>query len=137
PFNAATRASDFECRLAHKEKGFRHFLWSARPFVAENKVYAFARDITERKHAEAALRESEARFRHMADSAPVFIWQTDISKAFVYFNQPWLDFTVPQGHLLLDEMDGKVWGQLVTTTLIWVVLPVTLGVMRITRAEVK
>lgn len=51
--------------------------------------------------------------------------------------QPWLDFTVPQGHLLLDEMDGKVWGQLVTTTLIWVVLPVTLGVMRITRAEVK
>jgi PAS domain S-box-containing protein len=34
-------------------------------------------DITDRKRMEAAIRESEARFRHMADSAPALIWMTD------------------------------------------------------------
>jgi PAS domain S-box-containing protein len=101
PFGAPPlQPLDFECRLLHHEKGFRHILWSARPFVNETKVYAYGHDVTDRKHAEAALRESESRFRQMADSAPVFIWLTDVSKAFVYFNQPWLDFT---GKRLSDE----------------------------------
>ena len=34
-------------------------------------------DLTGRKRAERALRESEVRFRHMADSAPALIWMTD------------------------------------------------------------
>jgi len=41
----------------------------------------------------------------MADSAPVLIWVSEVSKAFVYFNQPWLDFT---GHRLSDET-GSGW----------------------------
>ncbi len=97
--------SEFECRLVHKEKGFRYIQWSAKPFPAENKIYAYGHDITERKQAEFALRESEARFRRMADSAPVFIWMSDIAKAFVYFNQPWLEFT---GRRLPEEL-GSGW----------------------------
>jgi PAS domain S-box-containing protein len=34
-------------------------------------------DVTERTRAELALRESEARFRHMSDNAPVMIWVTE------------------------------------------------------------
>jgi PAS domain S-box-containing protein len=105
PFPIASLASDFECRLVHKEKGFRYIQWSAKPFPSENKIYAYGHDITDRKQAELALRESEARFRRMADSAPVLIWVSDVSKAFIYFNQPWLEFT---GRRLQEEL-GSGW----------------------------
>ncbi len=50
-------------------------------------------DITEKKHAESALRESEERFRTIADSAPVMIWMSGLDKLCNFFNKPWLEFT--------------------------------------------
>jgi len=55
--------------------------------------YAIYRDITERKRAEQRLRESEARFQGMADTAPVLIWMTGTDGLCNYFNKPWLEFT--------------------------------------------
>ena len=40
----------------------------------------------ERDRSEAALRESEARFRHMADSAPALIWMSDVQGQLVFAN---------------------------------------------------
>jgi PAS domain S-box-containing protein len=52
-----------------------------------------AKDITERKRAEATLRESEERFRLVANTAPVMIWMADVNGLCTYVNQPWLEFT--------------------------------------------
>ncbi len=52
-----------------------------------------SRDITQSKLAQEQLRESESRFRTMADMAPVLIWMSDTSKECTYCNKVWLDFT--------------------------------------------
>jgi PAS domain S-box-containing protein len=64
-----------------------------------------AADITQLKRAEAALRESEQRFRLVADTAPVMIWMAGVDKLRTYFNRPWLDFS---GHSL-EQVLGDGW----------------------------
>jgi len=52
-----------------------------------------AADLIERTRAEETLRESEERFRLIANTAPVIIWMSDVSKGCTYVNQTWLDLT--------------------------------------------
>ncbi|MBK7791237.1 MAG: PAS domain S-box protein [Betaproteobacteria bacterium] len=53
----------------------------------------YARDISERKAQEEALRESEARFRGLADSSPALIWMSDAEGDRSYVNAPWVAYT--------------------------------------------
>jgi PAS domain S-box-containing protein len=50
-------------------------------------------DITEQRQAERVLRESEDRFRAMADGAPVMMWMSGVDKLCTDFNRGWLAFT--------------------------------------------
>jgi PAS domain S-box-containing protein len=62
-------------------------------------------DVTGRILAQQAVQESEARFRNMADTAPVMIWVAGEDKLCTYFNQQWLDFTGRP----LDQELGNGW----------------------------
>jgi PAS domain S-box-containing protein len=66
-------------------KGMVHPDDSGRPL----RMTGVTLDITGRKEAEVALRESEARFRKMADSAPIMMWVAAPDKVLTFFNKTW------------------------------------------------
>jgi PAS domain S-box-containing protein len=64
-------------------------------------------DFIERCKVDNTLQESEARFRLMADNAPVLIWISNTDKLCTWFNQPWLDFV---GRPMEKEL-GNGWAE--------------------------
>ncbi len=52
-----------------------------------------ARDITERKRVEEALRESQESFRQLADSMPQMVWTASPDGYVDYYNERWYQFT--------------------------------------------
>ena len=55
-------------------------------------VVVLVHDVTEQRIAERALRESEARFRRIANSAPVMMWVTRLDRKREFVNEAYLHF---------------------------------------------
>ena len=78
-----------EVRIRHTDGGIRRVRLQSAPRALPDGATiwdGFATDVTGQRRSESALRESEARFRHMADSAPALIWMTDAEGEVIFAN---------------------------------------------------
>jgi len=84
-----------------------HYRSARRPGDRESRMLDLlarqAADLIERKQAEAALLESEARFRQLADSMPQIVWTARPDGYTDYYNERWYDFTGFSRDKLGDE----------------------------------
>lgn len=65
-------------------------------------------ELEERRRAERELRESEERFRSLANRAPVGIWVTDVDQAVTFYNRKALAF-LGGGRRIWSPPDGLKW----------------------------
>ena len=79
----------FENRYLTKDGYYRWLLWTATPYLQEQKIYAAARDITERKQIEFALQESEERWQLALRGANDGIWDWNVVTNEVFFSKRW------------------------------------------------
>ena len=67
-----------------------------------------AADLIERTLVEEALRESEERFRLIANSAPVMIWMSGTDNEITYLNQTWLDYAGQPSDAAVENLRAVV-----------------------------
>ena len=83
--------------FVHKDGHFFNIAFTASPILGDDGqpvgTIVEVQDVTEQKSRDAALRESESRFRNMADHAPVMMWVTNPYGYCTYLNRGWYNFT--------------------------------------------
>lgn len=109
--NRAARAFVLEGRYRHADGGWRILRTDAQPRFDADGVYlgmvGVNTDVTEARAAEAALRESEERFRLMADTAPSPVWLTNVDGEVEFVNAALVEFFGQPAEQIL----GHVWKQ--------------------------
>ena len=99
-----------EDTFIRKDGSFFPVVYSASPLKSEGNTVGIVvgfRDDTLRRAAERAVRESDERFRLMADAAPVMVWLAGLDGLCTHFNRQWLEFT---GRPLEAEL-GNGWAE--------------------------
>jgi PAS domain S-box-containing protein len=83
--------------FVHKDGSFYPVAFTASPIRDENAAtigtIIEVRDVRAEKEAEAALRESEERFRVLAETLPQLVWTARPDGSNDWYNQRWYDFT--------------------------------------------
>ena len=105
------RTFTYEHRVRKKEGGYGVFSIRAIPVLNEDgevrEWVGVHTDITEQQKADQQLRESETRFRALADDSPIFVFiiEPDANASVNYWNKTWLDYTGQS----LEQAIGRAW----------------------------
>lgn len=98
-----------EFRFYHTDGSIRWMEGRGQATYAQNgspvRLYGSGIDITERKLAEEKIRESEVRFRMMADNISQLAWMADGKGWIFWYNKRWFEYT----GTTLEEMQGWGW----------------------------
>ncbi len=94
----------FENRYRCRDGSYRWLHWRTQTYVEENLIYAVAIDVTERKRAERKLRDSDERFRTLADNIPQLAWMARPDGHIFWYNRRWYEYTG------MDPESQEGWG---------------------------
>ena len=87
---------EFEHRVKTNADGWKLFSVKAIPVFDDNDAIqqwvGVHTNISKHREAEEKIKESESRFRAMADTSPVLIWTMDFQGLSSYYNKTFLDF---------------------------------------------
>jgi two-component system, sensor histidine kinase and response regulator len=103
--NRQYRTKQFVNRYRCKDGSYRIFDWRTTFNRDESTRFGIAKDITEQRLWEESLRESEERFRIMADSCPTLIWVTDAAGKTQLANRTCREFF----GAAFEQVDGDEW----------------------------
>jgi PAS domain S-box-containing protein len=76
----------FEIRFQHQDESYRWLSWKGSQYP-DGLTYIVARDITEKKQIEAALRQSERQYRSLVETSKDLIWSVDLDYRWTFVNQ--------------------------------------------------
>ncbi|MGK3982199.1 PAS domain S-box protein [Sorangium sp. So ce136] len=110
-FSTGAQTLTYENRFLCKDGSYRWLEWNAMLALDEGRVYFVVRDVTRRKSAELALRESEEKLRALYEGIPHFLTVVDKDARIVSANRSYpgvstesllgrslYDFTAPEYH---------------------------------------
>jgi len=115
---------DIECRIVRPDGEVRYLREILEPVLDEQGNFirsnGIVQDVTARKHAEQAVRESQERFRDYAEASADWFWEMDADLRFTYMSENVERFieVAPEWHygktredLLGDDYDRDAWAE--------------------------
>lgn len=88
---------DTTFRIIRPDQAIHWMYVRARPFYnakgKPQRILGVSMDVTRQKKAEERLKESEMRFRALADAMPQMVWTAGPDGVLDYCNQRWLEYT--------------------------------------------
>jgi PAS domain S-box-containing protein len=91
----------FEFFNPHHERWY-----DVHAYPSPDGLSVYFRDVSKRKRAEIGLRESEQRFRQLADAMPQIVWTAGPDGNIDFLNRRWTEFTG-----LEQTVGNEAWGQ--------------------------